>query len=270
MKVVSPVQTPEFEYFPTLTKICTPGCKYPSSSLFFLFTSPTCFICYTVFQLHPRHYIKSYKLIETTTAIANLQLTIMKYLQVCQALYDYEARTTDEISIKESDTLYILAKEDDDWWKAELKQASTEGPAMIGLVPATYMDEVSTLTFTIVTSFLSNLLLCFHIKVSPIGKVRAEYDYDAQQEEELSFREGQTMWLLECDDPDWYLVKLDNGDIGLSPANYVHAVDQNQPPPPTTSAPSSTQAAVAPPMHTKQVIQIHSQLPNSACLTACQ
>lgn len=67
----------------------------------------------------------------------------MKYLQVCQALYDYEARTTDEISIKENDTLYILAKEDDDWWKAELKQASTDGPATTGLVPATYMNEVS-------------------------------------------------------------------------------------------------------------------------------
>lgn len=100
------------------------------------------------------------------------------------------------------------------------------------------------------------------MKVSPIGKVQAEYDYEAQQEEELSFREGQTMWLLECDDPDWYLVKLDNGDIGLSPANYVHTVDQNHPPP-TSTAPS-----VAPPMHTKQVIKIYSQLPNSACLTA--
>ncbi|KAI8085032.1 uncharacterized protein BX664DRAFT_338374 [Halteromyces radiatus] len=126
----------------------------------------------------------------------------MKYLQVCQALYDYEARTPDEITINENDILYVIEKEDNDWWKAELKQISNEEPGPIGLVPASYLEEVS-----------------------PIGKVRAEYDYDAQQEEELSFTEGQEMWLLERDDPDWYLVKLDTGDIGLAPANYVLVIE---------------------------------------------
>lgn len=47
----------------------------------------------------------------------------------------------------------------------------------------------------------------------------------AQQEEELSFEEGVEMDLLEQDDPDWYLVKLGNGEIGLAPSNYVQAID---------------------------------------------
>ncbi|CAO3591343.1 unnamed protein product [Absidia cylindrospora] len=136
----------------------------------------------------------------------------MRYLQVCAALYDYEARTPDEINIKENDTLYVIEKEDNDWWKAEVKQVSNEEPGPIGLVPATYLEEVV-----------------------PIGQVRAEYDYDAQQEEELSFSEGQDMWLLERDDPDWYLVKLDNGDIGLAPANYVQDIENAVPPHPTVN-----------------------------------
>lgn len=67
----------------------------------------------------------------------------MKYLQVCLALYDYEARTPDEITITENDILYIIDKEDADWWKAELKQVSSEEPGPVGLVPASYMEEVS-------------------------------------------------------------------------------------------------------------------------------
>lgn len=66
----------------------------------------------------------------------------MKYVQVCKALYDYDARTEDEITVKENDTLYVIEKEDDDWWKAQLKQASGEEGGPIGLVPAQYLEEV--------------------------------------------------------------------------------------------------------------------------------
>lgn len=55
--------------------------------------------------------------------------------------------------------------------------------------------------------------------------MRAEFDYVAQQEEELSFEEGAIMDLLEQDDPDWYLVRLNNGEIGLAPSNYVQDVE---------------------------------------------
>ncbi|CEG82222.1 hypothetical protein RMATCC62417_16329 [Rhizopus microsporus] len=118
----------------------------------------------------------------------------MKYVQVSKALYDYDARTEDEISIRENDILYVIEKEDDDWWKAELKQTSGEeaGP------------------------------------VTPIGRIRAEYDYEAQQEEELSFQEGDEMDLLEQDDPDWYLVKHTNGQVGLAPSNYVQFIQQEE------------------------------------------
>ncbi|KAI8087846.1 uncharacterized protein B0P05DRAFT_569327 [Gilbertella persicaria] len=144
----------------------------------------------------------------------------MRYIQVCQALYDYEARTEDELSIKQDDILYVIEKEDDDWWKTELKQNTGEEQGPIGLVPATYLEEVQ-----------------------PIGRVRAEYDYVAQQEEELSFEEGDEMVLLEKDDPDWFLVKSSKGDIGLAPSNYVISLDDHQPeqldePPVTTPVPA--------------------------------
>ncbi|CAO0793109.1 unnamed protein product [Mucor circinelloides] len=128
----------------------------------------------------------------------------MRYVQVCKALYDYESRTEDELSIKENDILYIIEKEDDDWWRAELKQQNGEDQGPVGLVPADYLEEVT-----------------------PIGRVRAEFDYAAQQEEELSFEEGDEMDLLEQDDPDWFLVKSSKGEIGLAPSNYVQDADDH-------------------------------------------
>ncbi|GAN10569.1 cell wall organization and biogenesis-related protein [Mucor ambiguus] len=158
----------------------------------------------------------------------------MRYVQVCKALYDYESRTEDELSVKENDILYIIEKEDDDWWRAELKQQNGEDQGPVGLVPADYLEEVT-----------------------PIGRVRAEFDYAAQQEEELSFEEGDEMDLLEQDDPDWFLVKSSKGEIGLAPSNYVQDADdhfeeaqeqqqvQQQDPIPTP--PVVTQASMAPP-----------------------
>ncbi|CEP17300.1 hypothetical protein [Parasitella parasitica] len=159
----------------------------------------------------------------------------MRYIQVCKALYDYDARTEEELSIREDDILYIIEKEDDDWWRAELKQQNGEEQGPVGLVPADYVEEVT-----------------------PIGRVRAEFDYAAQQEEELSFEEGDEMDLLEKDDPDWYLVRLNDGQIGLAPSNYVQDADehfeeaQEHPPslqqdPISTPPPVATQAAPSPP-----------------------
>ncbi|KAG2221532.1 hypothetical protein INT45_004526 [Circinella minor] len=140
----------------------------------------------------------------------------MKYVAVCKALYDYTARTSDEIDITEDEIVYVIEKEDDDWWRVELKSANGTGP--IGLVPATYLEECK-----------------------PIGQVRAEFDYDAQHEEELSFNEGQEMFVLERDDPDWLLVRLtDNGQIGLAPSNYVETISDNN----NRAVPPSSAAAL--------------------------
>ncbi|CAO3628486.1 unnamed protein product [Cunninghamella echinulata] len=52
------------------------------------------------------------------------------------------------------------------------------------------------------------------------------YDYDAQQEEELTVKEDEILVLYENDDPDWYLVKSRNGAIGLTPSNYVELISE--------------------------------------------
>ncbi|KAI7898270.1 uncharacterized protein BX663DRAFT_556069 [Cokeromyces recurvatus] len=126
----------------------------------------------------------------------------MKYIDICTALYDYQSQHDQEISFQENDTLYILDKEDPNWYKAQLKVPSDIGP--IGLVPSNYIE-----------------------KAKPIDSLKALYDYQSRSLEELDFKENDTFALYEKDDPDWFLVEASNGQIGLVPSNYVEFIKNN-------------------------------------------
>ena len=52
--------------------------------------------------------------------------------------------------------------------------------------------------------------------------VIAMYAYKAQNTGDLSFRKGEKLEVVEKSDPDWWTVKrIETGEIGYIPANYV-------------------------------------------------
>lgn len=53
-----------------------------------------------------------------------------------------------------------------------------------------------------------------------LGHVRALYDYTAQGEEEISFRDGDVIVVLEKEDDNWWLGAL-RGRQGMFPCSYV-------------------------------------------------
>lgn len=46
------------------------------------------------------------------------------------------------------------------------------------------------------------------------------YNYDAQQDDELTFEEGDTLYILDMSNKDWWKAKC-GGKTGLIPSNYV-------------------------------------------------
>jgi actin cytoskeleton-regulatory complex protein SLA1 len=64
---------------------------------------------------------------------------------------------------------------------------------------------------------------------------KALYDYEAQNEDELSFKEDDVLYILDNDDEEWWKAKLkipkdangendEEGPIGLIPCNYAQEV----------------------------------------------
>ncbi|KAK3816501.1 MAG: SH3 domain-containing protein [Benniella sp.] len=120
----------------------------------------------------------------------------MPFLNTAIALYNYEANTEDELSIKKNDILYILENDDPHWWRAKLKIADPNH-SHVGLVPSNYVEPLPS-----------------------IGTVHGLYRYEAATEEELTIKKGDTLTLYEQDDPDWFLVGK-GSHVGFVPRNYV-------------------------------------------------
>ncbi|KAK5079835.1 actin binding protein [Exophiala xenobiotica] len=76
-------------------------------------------------------------------------------------------------------------------------------------------------------------------------RARAEYDYEAQEDNEVSFTEGEILTDIQKIDPDWWVVTNSKGQQGLVPANYLQILEEDDHVPASTQ-PAANQAPTAP------------------------
>ena len=75
-------------------------------------------------------------------------------------------------------------------------------------------------------------------------RARAEYDYEAQEDNEVSFTEGEILTDIQKVDPDWWVVTNSKGQQGLVPANYLQVLEEDDHVP-ASSQPAANQTPAA-------------------------
>ncbi|KAL8910460.1 MAG: hypothetical protein Q9171_004254 [Xanthocarpia ochracea] len=139
--------------------------------------------------------------------------------------YDYEKAEDNEIELREGEYITNIDMVDADWWMGE----NTRGE--VGLFPSNYVepveDEDPAATSTQAPAPAPDR------EPTPEPTTREEptmageghtatamYDYDAAEDNELSFPENATITGIEFPDDDWWSGEY-QGKHGLFPANYV-------------------------------------------------
>uniref|UniRef100_A0A8C6YQI0 SH3 domain containing 19 n=1 Tax=Nothoprocta perdicaria TaxID=30464 RepID=A0A8C6YQI0_NOTPE len=109
----------------------------------------------------------------------------------CEALHDFTAETKDDLSFKKGDCILILEQVDAEWYRGRLNEKE-------GIFPAVFVQTFS----------------------GTKGKAKALYDFHGENEDELSFKAGDTITELEVVDEDWMSGEM-QGKSGIFPKNFV-------------------------------------------------
>ncbi|KAH7413327.1 hypothetical protein BKA64DRAFT_703432 [Cadophora sp. MPI-SDFR-AT-0126] len=134
--------------------------------------------------------------------------------------YDYEKAEDNELELVEGEYVTNIEMVDDDWWMG------TNGKGESGLFPSNYVELVEDDEEEAQAQAPPPPAPVAEPEpaAAPSGSAgptaTAIYDYEAAEDNELSFDEGATITGLEFPDEDWWFGHF-RGKSGLFPANYV-------------------------------------------------
>ncbi|CAG9540234.1 unnamed protein product [Cercopithifilaria johnstoni] len=117
-----------------------------------------------------------------------------------RAIADFEATAENQLSLKVGDMVKIQSKSSSGWWQGEIVFDS--GAKKAGWFPGNYVEVLG-----------GNEL-----------KAEALYDYQAQRDDELSFKAGDIIIVTDRNDGEWWKGRLLNDKSSvdaLFPGNYV-------------------------------------------------
>ena len=113
--------------------------------------------------------------------------------RVVKALYEYEATEEDELTFNEDDLLAVTNTDNEEWLLATRLDDGTSG-----LIPINYIEDLECLAV-----------------------MKSGFDYAANESNELSMKEGETVYVLSRVEEEWWLVRNEAGVHGLVPTNYL-------------------------------------------------
>ncbi|KAL1651443.1 actin binding protein [Diplodia intermedia] len=131
--------------------------------------------------------------------------------------YDYEKAEDNEIELAEGELITNIDMVDEDWWMGQNSRGET------GLFPSNYVEliedeeEAASVPAAAAPAPPAAPPAAAGSKAPT---ATALYDYEAAEENELSFPDGATITSIEFPDDDWWFGEF-GGKSGLFPANYV-------------------------------------------------
>ncbi|CAB3252222.1 unnamed protein product [Arctia plantaginis] len=146
-------------------------------------------------------------------------VTGRKKNEIAQAIANYTASSTEQLSLTRGQLLVVRKKADSGWWEGELQAKGRN--RQVGWFPASYVKilQSSGRTSGRTTPVLSKMDTLPAETV--IDKVIALYPYTAQNADELSFEKDDIIAVTDrSQDPAWWQGEL-RGMTGLFPSNYV-------------------------------------------------
>lgn len=138
--------------------------------------------------------------------------------QTAVALYQYVAEEANEIDMQEGEIITNIIQIDDGWW------SGTNSSGKHGVFPANYVELQSPPPHAAIPVIEQK-----PIPPPPAPRVAppaqgvtatALYDYEAQEDNEISFNSDETVHNIEFVSDDWWQGSV-NGQVGLFPGNYV-------------------------------------------------
>ncbi|ORX51049.1 hypothetical protein BCR36DRAFT_583117 [Piromyces finnis] len=122
--------------------------------------------------------------------------------------YDYEPQEENEIALVEGEIIKNIIQLDEGWWQGENSKGE------IGLFPSNYVELMPA------ASVASTPAPAPAPVANNTPSAIALYDYDAQEDNEITFKEGDIITNLNFVTDDWWEGVV-NGKCGLFPGNYV-------------------------------------------------
>ncbi|KAG5929349.1 hypothetical protein E4U42_006180 [Claviceps africana] len=131
-------------------------------------------------------------------------------------MYDYEKAEGNEIDLVEGQYITNIDMVDEDWWMG------TNHLGESGLFPSNYVEVVEEEHSAAAAEPAARSVPEAPAAAAPAAgpTATALYDYEAAEDNELSFPEDAKITNLEFPDEDWWFGHF-NGQAGLFPSNYV-------------------------------------------------
>uniref|UniRef100_A0A1A8EPG6 Intersectin 2b n=1 Tax=Nothobranchius korthausae TaxID=1143690 RepID=A0A1A8EPG6_9TELE len=155
--------------------------------------------------IFPHNYVKS-KEADTSS------LSGKKKQEIAQVIKAHTSTGPHQLSLETNQLIIIFAKNSSGWWLGELQARGKRRQK--GWFPSSHVKILGSNSGKSTPAS------------QPACQVIAIYDYTAANQDELSFSKGQTINVLDKNDPDWWKGEV-NGATGLFPTNYVTTATDN-------------------------------------------